>query len=103
MAYEFGNFDTALAAAAGNDAAMAMELRRGYAESIAQHVDLLSRARCDANWVTAAARLRSLAAGFHDDGLMELAQAALMGAPGEPTIVRDIENHLRELRGSLPD
>ena len=103
MAFESGSFDTTLAAAAGHDGAMMAELRRGYAESVAHQVDLLARSRCDANWTMASARLQSLAAGFHDHALMELADMAHHAAPGEPTVIRLIQEHICEIRSHAAD
>lgn len=91
MAYEQGAFDATLAAAAGEDPALAAELRAAFGESLARQLDLLKRARCDGNWSMAAQRLRGLAASFHAGELIELAEEAIAAAPGEPTVVRRIE------------
>ena len=99
MAFDSGTFDMTLAAAAGDDPALRDELRRGYVESAAHQLDLLGRSRCDANWLQAASRLRSLAASFQDSALLDLAEAALAAAPGEPTILHAIDSHLDEIGG----
>ena len=99
MAFESGSFDITLAAAAGNDRAFLAELRRDYSESVDNQIDLLARSRCDGNWTMAASRLRSLAASFHDDRLMTLAQEALSSAPGEPTVLRALTEHSAEIGG----
>jgi hypothetical protein len=65
-------------------------------EGVARQVDLLSRARCDANWQFAASRLKSLAASFGAVGMMALADEALEGAPGDPVV-------LRKLRAAIDD
>jgi len=88
MAFESGDFDANLAAAAGDDPALLAELRRTFRESVARQVDLLGRARCDGNWTVAAMRLQGLAASFHADELHDLAEEALTAAPGEPGVVR---------------
>lgn len=98
MAFENVSFDATLAAVAGHDAKLNAELRESFAESLASHLDLLSRARCDANWRVAAGRLRGLAAGFHAYELQAMAEEALAGAPGEPGIVRRIRTYLTEFR-----
>lgn len=90
MAYEAGALDATLAAAAGADEELFRELRQAFIESLARQVDLLGRSRCDANWQMAAMRLKGLAASFHADQLIELAEEALEAAPGEPTVVRRI-------------
>lgn len=99
MAFESGNLDATLAAAAGEDPMLLAELRVAFAESVARQVDLLKRARCDANWEMAAQRLKGLAASFHADELIDLAQEAIESAPGEPTVVRRIEAYHREFVG----
>lgn len=100
MAFESGNFDATLAAAAGEDPALLAELRVAFAESVARQIDLLKRSRCDANWELAAQRLKGLAASFHADSLISLAQEAVESAPGEPTVVRRIEAFYRDFVGS---
>ena len=91
MAYHSTGFESALATAAGDDPALRRELRAAFAESTARQLDLLRRARCDANWEVAAERLHAVAASFHVAELMELAQEARRAAPGEPTVIRRID------------
>lgn len=90
MAYESATFDANLAMVAGDDAVLQAELRGAFHASLVQHAQLLSRARCDANWVMAARRIRGLAASFHSEELMALAQEALDGAPGDPVVQRKL-------------
>ncbi|MBK6801102.1 Hpt domain-containing protein [Novosphingobium sp.] len=94
MAYEAGALDATLAAAAGEDSALFAELRQAFAESLARQVDLLRRSRCDGNWQMAALRLKGLAASFHADQLIVLADEALEAAPGEPAVVRRLQAFL---------
>jgi HPt (histidine-containing phosphotransfer) domain-containing protein len=96
MAYEPGALDATLAAAAGDDAALFSELRQAFVDSLASQLDLLRRARCDGNWEMAALRLKGLAASFHAESLLHLAEEALDAAPGEPTVVRRIQAYLDE-------
>jgi len=96
MAYENGALDATLAAAAGDDPALLAELRHAFAESLGQQVDLLRRSRCDGNWNVAAMRLKGLAASFHAEGLIGLAEEALDAAPGEPVVIRKLERFLAE-------
>lgn len=91
MAYENGALDATLAAAAGDDPALFLELRGAFVESAARQLDLLKRSRCDGNWNVAAMRLKGLAASFHSGELLEAAERALASAPGEPAAIRDIE------------
>lgn len=101
MAYQSGPFETALAAAAGEDYALFAELRLAFLESASRQLDLLRRSRCDANWRMAALRLQGIAASFHDDVLGELANEALIGAPGDPAPIRRIGTHLDEIGGQI--
>lgn len=95
MAKLAGDFDANLAAAAGADPALMAELRHAFADSFAQQLDLLGRARCDGNWELAASRLKVLGASFHVGDLVDLAEEALEGAPGDPRILRKLAS-LRE-------
>lgn len=90
MSYAQGDFDAAIAAAAGDDHALAAELRASFLESLAHHTDLLRRARCDGNWQLAAKRLRRLGASFQEGELVALAQEAHDGAPGDPVVLRKL-------------
>lgn len=90
MAYDSGALNASLAAAVGNDSLLMAELRLAFLESAERQRDLMGRSRCDANWRLAAARLGSLAASFGAVGLMEMAEEALQGAPGDPVILRQI-------------
>lgn len=100
MVYEAGALDATLAAAAGEDEALFAELRQAFAESLARQVDLLRRSRCDGNWQVAALRLKGLAASFHAEPLIVLAEEALDAAPGEPTIVRRLQAFVDEFAAS---
>ncbi len=100
MAYEAGPLDATLAAAAGEDAALFAELRLAFIDSLARQVDLLRRSRCDGNWQVAAMRLKGLAASFHADTLLVLAEEALDAAPGEPTVIRNLQTFLDEFRAA---
>lgn len=90
MAYDPGALNASLAAAVGHDSALMAELRDAFIESAQRQFDLMSRARCDANWQVAASRLKSLAASFGATGLVALADEALDGAPGDPVVLRKI-------------
>lgn len=91
MAYEVGALDATLAAAAGEDAVLFSELRQAFVESLDRQVDLLRRSRCDGNWQMAAMRIKGLAASFHAEALIVLAEEALEGAPGDPAVIRRIQ------------
>ncbi|MBA3942306.1 MAG: Hpt domain-containing protein [Sphingopyxis sp.] len=91
MSFDSGPLDRYLSAAVGDDPAMAADLRAAFTEGARELADLMRRARCDANWHVAAERLKSLAATFGIIPLIELAEAAMAGAPGDPAVLRDIE------------
>lgn len=101
MTYESGSFETALAAAAGENFALFAELRLAYLESASRQLDLLRRSRCDANWQMAAMRLQGIAASFHDEALVLLSRDALAGAPSDPFVIRRIGAHLDEIGGQV--
>lgn len=96
MAYEVGDLNATLAAAAGEDAALFVELRQAFVESLATQVDLLKRSRCDGNWQMSALRIKGLAASFHAAPLIALAEQALVAAPGDPVAARQIQNWLSD-------
>ena len=96
MVYDPGALNASLAAAVGNDSLLMAELREAFLESAARQADLMSRSRCDANWNYAASRLKSIAGSFGAVGLMDLADEALTGAPGDPVV-------LRKLRAAIDD
>ncbi|MFM5916898.1 MAG: Hpt domain-containing protein [Novosphingobium sp.] len=96
MAYEAGTLDATLAAAAGTDPALFVELRQAFAESAERQLDLMRRARCDGNWQMASLRLKGLAASFHAEPLIALAEEALDGAPGDPSVLRRIAQFIED-------
>ena len=95
---EYGAFNTALTAAAGDDPALIAELRAAFIESATRQVDLLSRSRCDANWQYSCYRIKGLTASFGVSELIELADEAMAGAPGDPVIVRKLSTALKEIQ-----
>jgi hypothetical protein len=98
MAFATFDLDTTLAAAAGEDPVLLRELRGIFAESLARQIDLLRRARCDGNWNVAAMRLKGLGASFHAPDLVRLAELALDSAPGEPVVIRGLEQFAGEFQ-----
>ena len=99
MAYDPGALNASLAAAVGNDGDLMAELRLAFIESAERQLDLMGRARCDANWVIAASRLKSLAASFGAGGLGALADEALEGAPSDPVVLRKISTAIEDFAG----
>jgi hypothetical protein len=90
MVYDPGALNASLAVAAGNDPMLMAELRADFMTSAARQLDLMGRSRCDANWNYAASRLKGLAASFGVLGLIDLADEALTGAPGDPVVLRKL-------------
>lgn len=97
MSYDPGALNAALAAAVGEDTTLIADLRVAFMESAKRQLDLLGRARCDANWELAAWRLKGLAASFGLTGLMILADEAAAAAPGDPVVLRRLHGALEEL------
>ena len=96
MAFDPGALNASLAAAVGSDRELMAELKQAFTESVSRQLDLLGRSRCDANWEIAASRLKSIAASFAASGLVDLAQEALDGAPGDPVVLRKIGAAIQE-------
>jgi len=90
MSFDSGPLDRYISAAVGDDPAAARELRASFAAGSRELADLMRRSRCDANWHVAAERLKSLAATFGIIPLIQLAEAAMEGVPGDPAVLRDI-------------
>ncbi len=97
MSADYGSFDTALTAAAGDDPALMLELRASFVESVRRQISLLGRSRCDANWLYTGWRLKGLAASFGAVRLIELADEATEGAPGDPVVLRKLERAIVEI------
>ena len=100
MAYDPGALNASLAAAVGSDPLLMAELRAAFVESAARQIDLMGRARCDANWQLSASRLKSLAGSFGAVGLLALADEALDGAPGDPVVLRKLAAAVDDFAGS---
>lgn len=97
MVYDPGALNASLSAAVGSDPDLVAQLRSDFVTSVARQADLMGRARCDANWTIAASRLKSLAASFSAISLLELADEALEGAPGDPVVLRKLNQAVKDL------
>ena len=97
MAFEIGTLDAALAAAVGDDPSLVADLRGALISGARHHADLLSRSRCDANWLVAAHRLKGLAASFGATNLIAAADLTLVSAPGDPVALRRVERAIAAL------
>ena len=96
MVYDPGALNASLSAAVGSDPELVAELCAAFVESALRQTDLMGRSRCDANWLVAAERLKSLAASFGAIGLLELAEEAIEGAPGDPAVLRKLKLALED-------
>jgi len=94
MSYDPGALNAALAQAVGDSPALVAELTAVFRESAERQIDLMARSRCDANWRTAARRLKGVAASFGAVGLVRAAQEADEGAPGDPVALRRVREAL---------
>lgn len=97
MSFDYGALDAALAAAVGDDQSLIEELREAFLDSAKRQVDLLGRARCDANWEYAALRLKGLAGSFGAIHVLQLADEAMQSAPGEPVVLRKLERAIEAI------
>lgn len=97
MSFDSGPLDRYLSSAVGDDAAITMELRGVFTSSARDLADLMRRARCDANWHVAALRLKGLSATFGIVPLIQLSEAAMAGAPGDPAVLRQINRAIDEV------
>jgi hypothetical protein len=100
MSFDSGPLDRYLHSAVGDDPALAAELHATFVASVEQLVDLMQRARCDANWSMAALRLKSLSATFGVVPLIQISEQAMAGVPGDPAIIRQITAYLADLNFS---
>jgi hypothetical protein len=103
MSIDLGSLNTALHAAAGDDAALIAELRQAFVESAHRQIDLMGRSRCDANWHYSCLRLKGLAASFEAAELLALAEEAAQGAPGDPVVLRRLSTALVAIREARID
>ena len=97
MSFDSGPLDRYLSAAFADDPAVTLDLRRAFTDGARELADLMRRSRCDANWRVAAERLKSLSATFGIVPLIQLAEAAMDGVPGDPAILRDINRTIEEI------
>ncbi len=102
MSIDYGALNTALHAAAGNDAALIAELRQAFVDSANRQIDLMARSRCDANWHYSCLRLKGLAASFEAADLLALADDAAQGAPGDPVVLRKLGQAVADIRDAKP-
>lgn len=97
MAYDPGAIDATLAAAVGDDPALAAELRLAFTQSAERALTVLQAAQDVAAWRDAAGRLRGLAASFGAVRLMQLADDAANAPPGDAATLRLLQRTVARL------
>lgn len=98
MAYDPGALEATLAAVVGEHSPLIADLRAAFFVSADAHVATLKAASEADQWVLAAGRLRSLAASFGLDRLMDAARSAQGKSCGDSKAIERIERALDALR-----
>lgn len=91
MAFDPGAIDSTLAAVAGDDPALAAELRIAFVDSAERALAALRASEDAGGWIEAALRIRGLAASFGALRLMAAAEEATRSAPGDVRLLRRID------------
>jgi HPt (histidine-containing phosphotransfer) domain-containing protein len=97
MAYEPGAIDAALAAAVGDEPMLIAELRVAFLDSVRRGLQVLEGATDEAEWKSAACRLRGLAASFGAVRLMALASEAADSDLQDPALMRRLRRTVERL------
>ncbi|UVO53180.1 Hpt domain-containing protein [Sphingomonas sp. SUN039] len=98
MAYDPGALEATLAAVAGEQGALIAELRAAFFEGADGHVTAMKAATAQPVWEQAALRLRSLAASFGLQRVMDAARDATSVPCGDARALQRIERALSVLR-----
>lgn len=98
MAYDPGALEATLAAVAGEQTALIAELRDAFFDSADGHVIAMKAATTQTVWDQAALRLRSLAASFGLQRMMDAARDATTVPCGDAKAMQRIERALAALR-----
>jgi len=97
MAYEPGAIDATLAAAVGDEPVLIAELRVAFLESVRRGLQGLESATGEAQWKSAAWRMRGLAASFGSVRLMALATEAADSDVQDPALMRRLRRAVERL------
>lgn len=97
MAYDPGAIDATLAAAVGEDPALIAELRMAFLDSARRALVALEAAQTDADWRTAAWRLKGLAASFGAVRLMAIASEASEAVVHDADLLRRLRRAVERL------
>lgn len=98
MAYDPGALEATLAAVAGDQSSLIAELRDAFFDSADAHIVALKAATEQPDWEHAALRLRSLAASFGLQRVMDAARDAATVSFGNAKALQRIERALAALR-----
>ena len=98
MAYDPGALEATLAAVAGEQGALIAELRAAFFDSADGHVAAMKAASAQPVWEGAGQRLRSLAASFGLERVMDAARDATAAPCGDVKALQRIERALSALR-----
>ena len=99
MAYDPGALEATLAAVVGEQITLIAELRDAFFDSADGHVAALKGATAQPVWDQAALRLRSLAASFGLQRMMDAAREAATVPCGDAKAMQRIERALTALSG----
>lgn len=97
MAFDPGAISSNLSAAVGDDPALIAELRRAFAESADRALAALAMAQDRESWITAASRLKGLAASFGAIRLVALAEQAVAAGRPDPALLKKVRQAVRRL------
>lgn len=103
MKQSHAEFEQALAAAIGDEPALALDLAGAFREGVLAYRDAMAAARDARSWTAAAARIEGLAASFCARDLMVAAAAARIAVPGDPAILARIDAGIAATGVGHPD
>jgi histidine phosphotransfer protein HptB len=98
MAYDPGALEATLAAVAGEQGSLIAELRAAFFDSADGYVSSMKAASAQQVWEAAANRLRSLAASFGLERVMDAARDAAAAPCGDAKALQRVERALSALR-----
>ena len=101
MAYDPGALEATLAAVVGEQSSLIAELRDAFFESADAHLGTMKSAEAQPVWEQAAQRLRSLAASFGLQRVMDAAREAGLAPCGDAKALQRVERAVAALRPAL--
>jgi len=103
MAYDPGALEATLAAVVGEHSSLIAELREAFFISANAHLEAMQGAAEPKQWLEAVGKLRSLAASFGLQRVMDAAAAAAAAPCGDKRTIARIERALGALRPTALD